>query len=704
MNTKVHPLIVKAAMPLFPAEISERLNTKIESGEHKDYTYLDLIMLGSKLEDDANTPCDIQDPEITHWLLKKTLVSETGPYQHWVEHFWNTKVEIKEGEKNGLILDSDYICSVVEEALGFDYLKPLFGDLVSDIIEEIASLITKAIDGTTVLGSFRSAPERAEEYWNKLLEQYQNGEYEKAYINLGRVCHLLADMATPAHVHGDAHAGFSWVRKVLDFLDFPSELSKKIGANTKVDDDDYEDYTGSVIDDVDDDDPTQMQIDMDYCKAIPDAWNVDSTCRAIYRTDWELFDYFKDMASYTAQYDSDDVDGTQNSQPYHWKHLRIYDPNTWAIERDLQDDLTDYACNAIACDLIPSAIMHTAGLIDYFFYTVGEDYIKEAVSQSIKVQTEKIKVFDDTDPCGPGEIYLTVTACGNKKSSGRIKINTGEEKSLINKSLSFNFAYAEKPIYISSSAYDNDDVLFIKMRESLGSFDEAIPYTDIEDETKKFFTTRSKMKSGDNGKYELTYSITKKKKKKVQAAYSMVKNCETVDAKRLQKLRRSKYKIGDNSRMSPIFINSNSMNRHFPTKRHMACGHWKNATERGFNQSFYLYDYELFKKTPDSIDQNLVTLKKLCKNKDIDINPEHVDSLCKEWEEFPDKDKTIFYHGFAKMGNNSSKALDKIANINENNFYDSFHTTCNCCTDEAQIWMLREQKITSAKLITLNRK
>jgi hypothetical protein len=42
--------------------------------------------------------------------------------------------------------------------------------------------------------------------FNDAVEYYKNNDIDNAYYFLGRVAHLLGDMATPAHVHGDVHS------------------------------------------------------------------------------------------------------------------------------------------------------------------------------------------------------------------------------------------------------------------------------------------------------------------------------------------------------------------------------------------------------------------------------------------------------------------------------------------------------------------
>jgi formylglycine-generating enzyme required for sulfatase activity len=42
--------------------------------------------------------------------------------------------------------------------------------------------------------------------WYQALADYSSSNFDDAYFGLGRVCHLLEDMTSPAHTHGDVHA------------------------------------------------------------------------------------------------------------------------------------------------------------------------------------------------------------------------------------------------------------------------------------------------------------------------------------------------------------------------------------------------------------------------------------------------------------------------------------------------------------------
>jgi hypothetical protein len=45
----------------------------------------------------------------------------------------------------------------------------------------------------------------AEEFWNKAVNFYNQGDKSQAYYNLGILLHLLEDMSSTSHVYNDAH-------------------------------------------------------------------------------------------------------------------------------------------------------------------------------------------------------------------------------------------------------------------------------------------------------------------------------------------------------------------------------------------------------------------------------------------------------------------------------------------------------------------
>lgn len=677
MVTRVHPLIVKATMPLFPYEVREKLETVITSGEYEGKTYFDLIMTGAKLEDDCQTPCDISDPVLKAPIIKQAMEGE-GPYQHWLEHFWNT--DLKKGE--GITLTTEYICDVVADALGLNLIDSYIGDVFSTLIQPIADLISKYVNGGSNLGSFRSAPDRAEEYWNKLLEQYRAGEKEKAYINLGRVCHLMADMATPAHVHGDGHIGFNWIKKLLRLINAPKFIVD-VFTDAGIDDDDYEDYTGRIVDKQPDLAGTTKDTEYHYRKNLPNRWDITSNSFAVYNPDWKLFDYFKSMASITRQYDSDDVDGTRGSHPYHWTHFHLIDPTSWDHQRDINDDLTDYACDAMACDLIPTSIMHTAGIIQYFYDQVGAEYIRNSYAETVKVHADSIDIHDDTDPFAEGEIYLTFKVNGLKFSSGRMKLNSGDSRSLRDKTMTIEYSTSpDKDIIVESDCYDNDDWWVITDHEDMGHTKQAISPDSLELDKTYQYQQRSSKKC-----YTIHYSITKRNKLKSTQRYLVSKVMKRVNPIKLKKLMETTYKEGKTVLQTPLYLNLETKCRHFTTQKHRPCAHWNKGIDSGYNHRFFMYEYEVLKKVPNSTEHSLKELARWSGNPEIQKIYENYKA--KEHQ----KDETVLMRMGQLTKKDDTKLIESLASIDKNNLAKSFSMECRCGVDNIADRIVRIEQL-----------
>jgi hypothetical protein len=65
----------------------------------------------------------------------------------------------------------------------------------------------------------QSALEWANYYLDEAIHFYRAGDPSLAYYYLGRAAHLLADSATPAHVHGDCHAEWEGIPMCLNGAD-----------------------------------------------------------------------------------------------------------------------------------------------------------------------------------------------------------------------------------------------------------------------------------------------------------------------------------------------------------------------------------------------------------------------------------------------------------------------------------------------------
>ena len=669
-------------------------------GGLKQETYLDLILLGSYLEDKSAVQTEISEPKITDALVAKVMSSE-GPVtsQHWMEHFWNDDL-IKE---KGLVLDIDYICDIIAEALGGKFWGEFFAEIRSEIYEIIAAPITMMCkDGSTVLDKFRSAPARAQEYWDLLIKQYKDGQKERAYLNLGRVCHLLADVGTPAHMHGDGHIGVYPVAKLLEYIGLDGLIDTNTGEG--VDDDQYEYYTGYIIEE--NLKELAKQNSCEYEDALPLRWNVVSGDVASYKPDWEMFDYFKELGTMTRKFDSDDVDGTENCQPFHWEHFKPWDLYTYKLERQWDGDLRNSACNDIAERLIPATISYTAGLIMHFFDVVDEKTEANEPGRAIvSVKATKMHVLDDTDPCGSGEIYLTADVNNrDQKLTGRINANTGDTVNLTGYNLFWDAIYVAAntniDLNITSHAQDNDDWYFLwqKIRdsESLGRINYTINTKDIPDNG-HYYTTLS---SQSPHYYDLDIDIYKDvlMKRKVTRVNDEWKrkfgNRKSFISEKLH------WHYSDSGSPVTLYLNFQDSTLHMRNKNHEPCGHFKRASAiNGVGKiELRLNKKEMFESDIDNlfdIDSNrsfkqasmgsLNALKKLAEKKKR-TKLKDVISKIEESERY-----RILYKEEGTLINRIIRVkcpefVENHGEITEDNFGELFKTTCRCCSDERRFW------------------
>jgi len=257
---------------------------------------------------------------------------------------------------------------------------------------------------------YRSALKRAEDYWsNHFWGSWNTGNKKEALQIFGRITHLLEDMGVPAHVHGDPHPAIGdWI-----------------------DDDDFEDYT-------------QEKLVDNSC-----PWLADSvTQRPFFHPNWELSSYFSNMAHSTTLYDSDDKDGSGQGTPYRWDDLN----DSYDIHRDVTGDLTDYACHMTANDIFPLIYGYVAGLYLWFLKEINYDF---GSWYSAEVKIKKLKVFDDKDTFGPGEIYLGLTAGSYHDQLGCYHLKSGDSVSIDHKSVIISLNQGDN-LKVDINAYDND--------------------------------------------------------------------------------------------------------------------------------------------------------------------------------------------------------------------------------------------------------
>jgi len=67
--------------------------------------------------------------------------------------------------------------------------------------------------------TFRSAADRADDFWGVATTEYRLGNFQTAFSALGRVCHLIQDMGCPAHTLNDAHPDQSLCSPFEPYLD-----------------------------------------------------------------------------------------------------------------------------------------------------------------------------------------------------------------------------------------------------------------------------------------------------------------------------------------------------------------------------------------------------------------------------------------------------------------------------------------------------
>jgi hypothetical protein len=278
----------------------------------------------------------------------------------------------------------------------------------------------------------RNARNRAIAYWREhTVNQYLSGFRELGWENLGRVCHLLADMCVPAHTHNDPHYN------VIDVPDEMVPLPLKPLFNLLMNDDDFEWHVARI-----------MQWDSRRWAAQPDH-------RIICNPGWPLGEMFRQVALRTAMYDSDDASGTGHGRPYRWG----------TFSRDFSGDLTDYACEKIGDDLLPLAFQATAGLIYRFMMETRQPLPAMTFAEVFFHELMALDVKDE----GEGEVKLELEVNGIRKQIAN-DMRSGEAWRL-DQYLCVEVKEGE-PLIIRASAYDDDGwFLDPNAKDDMGMFD-----------------------------------------------------------------------------------------------------------------------------------------------------------------------------------------------------------------------------------------
>ena len=217
---------------------------------------------------------------------------------------------------------------------------------------------------------------RATDYWEQYVTNRKNWsqknaiEKEEALLALGRIVHLLQDMSTPAHTNNDMHVTQPSEKYFPDWWD----------------DDDFEDYVNSQC-----------------SNGIPHKYKISSDLHYFDPTGLSIHRLFYRMARETIKYDSDDEDGKGSGLPYRYPYWTIEeDDEGHNFFRDGWGDLTDWACNGIAKNLMPlnyaySATLLLKFLVDLKIYSLPTTYNGEKVKLKIALASVRIKKDQDND-------------------------------------------------------------------------------------------------------------------------------------------------------------------------------------------------------------------------------------------------------------------------------------------------------------------
>jgi hypothetical protein len=734
MNSKVHGVIVRAIKNVIEPWVLEILYTSIDQDAWKKVrtelkldensdnpevydnakNYFDVLCLGAIDEDNTKLLSDIDDPDAEACSMGKILVKQKGKHQHWLEHFWNDSLKDDRDKKSkqGFSINHKYISDVVSEITGVNYLQTFgnFGGIkLGTMSNEATTCLVEAFIamfyGENLYDSYYSAPNRAERYWKKALEQYKNKEYERAFYNLGKVCHLLADVGTPAHVHNDGHMGVNWLETVLKEV---LKIDTDCPDFFKVDDDKYEATTGKVIEE------NLKTLDNERAdEALPQKWQLKDKGCVYYVPEWNLFKYFHSLGELTKRYDSDDADG-KGGKPFHWEHFDLLniDSYTHSAERCENDDLTEYACYQIAQDLIPLSIAHTAGILYLFFNSVDVSG-DVTYPQTYKVAAKKIHIHDDEDCCLGGEIYFTLEANDHPKRLPKISAKSGDLKTL-NGQWSCEVTTPADPekggIFIHTEAEDNDDwtIPLIgtihKAKDPLGVTNCFIKISDIDESNQpiEFSLTSS------NNDYTVYLSVKKGETEKKQ--HNLRRALKEISSTKKMKLKTSKYKEGSTIDMQPLLLNLDSLHFHCNTTSNKDCKIWRNAS--GQKIKAYMFDSEISKFRKISPKNSINLLQGLMNHVDkvlsqnankqkfikyvndylhsTTITEKDIKDFTKEVLNTIDNPKFKNYINeeeqktniFCCLPNLSKEAKEYLHTVTMNNFYNKFSASCSCCKDK----------------------
>lgn len=215
------------------------------------------------------------------------------------------------------------------------------------------------------LGNRGSALEWADHYFEQALVEYRIDK-AAAYHTLGRVAHLLGDIATPAHVYLESHGPLGCPDAYEDYL----VANKSIISQSLVQTWDYRDLRCNVPVEFTDqvrDAYNQHVGGNDSSNTIwtngPVIYTNSSLPSAGNRVDPDLFHIFYKLAEITNDYDGDIHDGEGVGSSYHanrgWRH--------WIQTCPLDDYVDDSFALHLTTTLMPESARAIANMLELFW-------------------------------------------------------------------------------------------------------------------------------------------------------------------------------------------------------------------------------------------------------------------------------------------------------------------------------------------------
>jgi hypothetical protein len=146
-------------------------------------------------------------------------IVEDNPATNGQYHFYNPKAQVRDANgERGLGLNSGWSLPDAESTLGG--VGKLIWNVLTPKSLEYPVTPYSAVD-RAAQDSVGLDDEESHHTWRWAEEFYRRGDWVRSYTVLGRVCHLLADMAVPAHVRNDNHLG----QYAANFVDNPLEYA-----------------------------------------------------------------------------------------------------------------------------------------------------------------------------------------------------------------------------------------------------------------------------------------------------------------------------------------------------------------------------------------------------------------------------------------------------------------------------------------------